>query len=208
MTGGGQPRVIAVPELDAAVREAIKSGYAVVGYSAFDGGPPRRRDARAHALEIGAHLVLVRSRYPPTFADARSSEVVSTALATDIVAMPYADATSDYLAVFMARRRPGALAAELAELDADARERIQAQLAEVGFPPWTRVGVEVVEVVQDGPASLADLQAGDVILTIDGECACGIPEAARLIAKSARETIVVRVVRGGAVLERTVELDP
>lgn len=196
VASGVEPQIVEVSNIDEEVRRAIRKGYSVVGYSAFDATrPPEEWQARAQARDLGAQLVLVRSRFPPCFDGTVPVRWSTTpALGTRVVAMSRADATSDYVAVFMAQTRPGPLAAELIEVGAgEGVERI--------------TGVRIVEVVEGGPASEADVRADDIVLAIDGQPVRRARDASLLLRKSAGRTVRLELERAGAALQKIVPLN-
>jgi serine protease Do len=70
-----------------------------------------------------------------------------------------------------------------------------------------RSGVEVVEVVEDGPADRADLRAEDLIVEVDGAPIEGMDDLQRVVVNELiGQPVVVKIVRNGA--ERDVRLVP
>jgi S1-C subfamily serine protease len=81
------------------------------------------------------------------------------------------------------------------------------------LPPQARreldreAGVELVEVVPDGPAARAGLRAEDLLVSVDGEPVRGVDELQRrLVAEMIGRTVELEVVRDGAL--RRVEVVP
>jgi CHAT domain-containing protein/tetratricopeptide (TPR) repeat protein len=76
-----------------------------------------------------------------------------------------------------------------------------------GHPAGETGGVVIIRVSPDGPAAAAGLQAGDVLLSIDGYTPTDVTEAVQRIQNSGAHTrVTLRLVRDGEPLELTATL--
>jgi membrane-associated protease RseP (regulator of RpoE activity) len=215
----GEPQVFSSGDVQADVHAALRKGYMVVGYSSFNARSDVNAEyARWHARQIGAHVVLVASKYSHTVSGAipwsvpKTTTSYSTGTATaygpggtvtaygsgttttygsETVMIPYSVARSDYVAVFLAKHRPLPFGAFMRDLDENTRRAAQ-----------TNAGVQVIEIEDGSPAANADILPGDVLLYFNTERITNMARASELIKANAGQTVVVRLNRNGTVIDK------
>jgi hypothetical protein len=199
-------------------------GYLVVGYSAFTAPSNQNSDGpmREQAAKLGAHAVLVSSKYSHTVSGAvpittpttATSYTTGTATAygrggvvnaygnstttygTQTNMIPYSIERSEFGAVFLAKTK-GRLGVLVAALDDATRKRLE-----------TNQGVIVQGVVEGTPAFAADIIPGDVLLKI-GADAVQSPEhfTKSLLDKYQGQAVNILLDRNGKTVEKTVTLN-
>ncbi|HLS55398.1 MAG TPA: PDZ domain-containing protein [Zeimonas sp.] len=162
-----------------------RKGFFPIGQSTFNAAASSVGEAQVleHATAIGAHIVLVASRYSHTVTGAtpltipNSSTSFSSGTATaygpggtvqaygtgttttygsQTVMVPFSVARSDFTMLFFAKNK-NLVGISPVPLDDATRQRLQ-----------TNIGARVESVVDDSPAFVADILPGDVVLSIDG----------------------------------------
>lgn len=199
-------------------------GYAVVGYSAFGGASNQSTEGplREHASKLGAHAVLVSSKYSHTVsgvipivtpntttsitngtatAYGRNGVVnaygtaTTTTYSTQTNHIPYSVDRSEFAAVFLAKIK-GRLGVFVNALDDATRKRLE-----------TNQAVVVQAVVEESPAYLADILPGDVILMMGSDNVLSPAHfSGTLLKKYEGQTVTIKIDRGSKVVEKTVTL--
>ena len=93
--------------------------------------------------------------------------------------------------------RPSILGVGLRALD----DREKSQLGRKG-------GIAVVAVTEGSPAAAAHIQAGDIIVAIDGHAIVDLAGTPALLASVAGRTVSIDLVRAGAPVSVTARLNP
>lgn len=199
-------------------------GYAVVGSSAFHAGAGsiNLNGSREQAKKIGAHIVLVSTKYAGTetgtatrtlygsstsntqanvnaygsggWANASGSSQTQTDSFHQVL-VPYSVDISDYGAVFLAKTRPPILGARGKPLDDETRHTL-----------GTNTGLEVYIVIDGSPAFLANVLIGDKLLSVADEAVYeGNYDA--VLKKYAGQEVALKLVRNGEPLIKTVHLN-
>jgi len=201
----------------------IRRGYVPVGQASFDAASNSVTEAqlREQAAKIGAHAVLVSSKYTHTISGVVPLELpqtstsystgtataygpggtvnangsgITTTYGTETVMMPYSMARSDFGAVFFAKIRPRC-GVFVNALDDETRKRLQ-----------TNSGVRVIAVVDGSPAFLADVLPGDVLLAMGNDTVQSPESYIKLLDKYEGQTILFRLDRDGKPLEKQIAI--
>ena len=201
----------------------IRKGYSPVGQSSFSAGSNSVSEAqlRDQATKIGAHVVLVASKYTHTVSGAvplsvpQTTTSYSTGTATaygsgrtvnangsgttttygsQTVMMPYSVARSDFGARYFVKTksRLGVLPESVSD---EARKRIQ-----------TNAGISVKVVTENTPAFAADVLPGDVILSIGGDSIQSVEHFYQLLDKYQGQKPSFKINRDGALIEKAIEI--
>ena len=218
-------QVYSSSDLNKDVPAMITRGYLVVGQSSFNGTSNAASDLnlKQQAEKIGAHIVLVNSRYTHTETGAvpltipQNSTTYSTAHATAIgpggvvnaygngtsttyssqtVMVPFSVQRGDYAAVFMAKIKPR-FGAQFGPLDEVARKRLE-----------TNQGVVVNVVMEGSPAYLSDILPGDILLKMGDDQIQSAEHMMRtLLQKYQGQTVSFTIDRNGKTVIKQVHLD-
>lgn len=199
-----------------------RKGFFPIGQSTFNAAASSVSEAqvREQAAAIGAHVVLVASRYSHTVTGAapmtipKNSTSFSSGTATaygpggtvqaygtgttttygsQTVMVPYSVARSDFSMLFFAKNR-SLVGIALVPLDDATRQRLQ-----------TNIGARVESVVDDSPAFFADILPGDVLLSIGG---APVTENSfsGLVRQHAGRLVTFELDRGGVRLTKDVQI--
>jgi tetratricopeptide (TPR) repeat protein len=201
----------------------MRRSFIPIGDASFNAAESQvtEHHLREQAQKIGAHAVLVSSKYSHTLSGAvpltvpNATTTYSTGTATafgaggavtaygsgtttsygsQTVMMPYSIARSDFAAIFFAKFRSRAgLFTE--PLDDDTRRRLQ-----------TNSGVKVLVVSDGSPAFHADVVPGDVIISLADETVQSPQVFSALLKKYEGQTVTLRIDRDGKTLEKTIAL--
>jgi hypothetical protein len=200
-------------------RALIRKGFSPIGRATFNIGQNQISEwqLREQAEKVGAHIVLIASRYTHTIAGAiplfipRTTTAHSTGSATaysrGVVAnaygsatttiystqalmMPYSEAHFDVAALFFAKTQPR-VGIYSGPLDDETRKRLQ-----------TNFGVRVVEVMEESPAFEADILPGDVVLGAHGEQIQSSEHFLKLLNKYEGESVAFKFERDGKIFEK------
>ncbi len=174
-------RIYSSEDLQKDVRALMSKGYIAVGQSSFnaDASSVNQSQLLEQASKVGAHVVLVRSRYthtesgvmPLTLPKTTTSYSSGTATAygpggsvtaygsgttttygSQTTYIPYSSQRSDFNAVYLVRIK-GRLGFYAIALDDDTRRKL-----------GSNAGVRVDVVVEDSPAFVNDVLPGDIVL--------------------------------------------
>lgn len=205
--------------------ELMRRGYIPVGQSSFNAAANQVSEyqLREQAARIGAHSVLVASKYSHTVSGAlplvipqtTTSYSTGTATAygsggtataygsgttttygTQTTMVPYSVARSDFGALYFVKviSRVGIIPEPL---DDETRQRLE-----------TNSGLRVRVVAQDSTAFLADILPGDVLLAMGADAVRSLEHYYKLIDKYEGQTIVFQIDRRGKRVEKKVEVRP
>lgn len=179
-----EPRMLrgSDPETDAI--KMLEDGYALIGYSTFNGPEANDRGALAQGKKVMASMVITYSKYTgsetrvipittPTsqtamttmngsaFGTHGSTNYLGTATTTiygsQTSMVPYTVHRSDQMAAYWVKVKTGVVGIHYKSLTPDIVQKI-----------GTNKGILVTAVVRDGPAFHADILRNDVISKIDG----------------------------------------
>ncbi|MGH8615058.1 MAG: PDZ domain-containing protein [Gammaproteobacteria bacterium] len=201
----------------------IRRGYAQIGSSSFNAGSNAVSEAqlRQQAAKIGAHAVLVASKYshtvsgavPLTIPHTTTSYSSGTATAygsggtvnaygsgttttygSQTVTMPYSVARSDFGALFFAKVK-SRLGIYPHAIDDETRKRIQ-----------TNAGISVLVVTEGTPAFAADVLPGDVVLSIGDDSIQSVEHFYQLLDKYQGQKPNFKINRDGLAVEKQIEI--
>ena len=224
---------IAIDEFESVHRRLQENGLVQLGQAYFLGGNPSRSGLIAHARRVEADVVVWASEYSHTssgtmtayvyqpgqttrssyqgfgnasafgsggFASGRSSYSGSATTRTDGTLVPqqrsYSVAIYKHGATFWRRTRPGILGASVSDIPSDDRTRL-----------GRNTGAYVDLVVNGGPAFLADVLAGDVIIGVEDREVRSPAELTEALTELAGRTVRLAVLRNGRPVPLTVTLN-
>lgn len=204
--------------------QLARRGYFPIGHSSFNAAAStvNETQVREHAAAIGAHIVLVSSRYTHTVSGATPmpiptrSTAYSTGVATatgaggvvtaygsgttttygqQTVMVPYSVQRADFGVLFFAKAKTR-VGLSVVPLDDETRRRLQ-----------SNSGVKVEAVVDKSPAFAADILPGDVVLAIAGQTVT--PDSFSELQKAYEgQTVTFALDRDGQRLEKEVSIQP
>lgn len=211
-------------DIDRDVDHMIRIGYLPFGQSIFNAASngASEWELRNQARAIGAHAVVVLSRYTNTVSGAIPLSVptttttyssgsataygpggsvtaygngTSTTYGSETVMMPYSVARSDFTAIYFFRsKRP-----RLGIFPWEAGDDVHRKLG-------TNAGILVRVVTEGTPAFRADVLAGDVLLKIGDDNVYSVREFYDLLGKYEGHQVVLVLDRDGQRVEKTVEV--
>jgi hypothetical protein len=203
----------------------MRRGYLPIGQAAFNAAANKVTEAqlREQARKVGAHVVLVASKYTHTMSgvvplvmpQTTTSYSTGTATAygpggvvnvygsgttttygTQTMMMPYAVTHADFSALFLAKTR-GRVGIIPQPVDDATRKRLE-----------TNAGIQVLVVAEDSPAFQADVLSGDVVLAVGGDTVQSVENYYQLLNKYAGQTVSFRLDRNGKTMEKQIEIRP
>jgi hypothetical protein len=224
----GDPQVFSHRDLSSDYLAMIENGYALIGFSSFNGANVPFDRAVDQGRQVGAHVVLVSSRYTNTRTvaaplilpstqrstsqttgtiTARSSgqvasgsyreSTMTTTYGTHVIPYTRSIDRYDYFASYWVKVEPGHFGAYLENLSHEQRAAIQRNR-----------GTSIVTVVRDSPAFEADVLAGDIILSIDGEDVRDTADFISRVNELAGHEVIVEYWRNDAIDTKIVRLRP
>jgi hypothetical protein len=201
----------------------IRKGYAPIGNSSFSAGSNSVSETqlREQATKIGAHVVLVASKYTHTVSGAVPLSIpqtttsyssgtataygsggtvnaygsgTTTTYSSQTVMMPYSVARSDFGARYFIKTkvRLGIFPEAVSD---EARRRIQ-----------TNAGVSVKVVTENTPAFAADVLPGDIVLSIGADSIQSVEHFYQLLDKYQGQKPLFKINRDGALVEKQIEI--
>ena len=190
-----------------------RRGYAPVGQASFNAASNSVTEAqlREQAEKIGAHAVLVSSKYTHTVSGVMPLEVpqtttsfstgtygsfTTTTYGTQTMMMPYSIARSDFGAIFFVKVRPR-VGTFCVPTDEETRKRLQ-----------SNAGVIVKEVMEGSPAFRADILPGDVVLAIENDQVQSPESYMQLVNKYEGQMVLFHLDRDGKSLDKQIEILP
>jgi hypothetical protein len=218
-------QIYGTDNFDRDAQALIRRGYMPIGQASFNAASNSVTEAqlREQAAKIGAHAVLISSKYTHTISGAmpltlpQTTTSFSTGTATaygpagtvnaygtgmtttygsQTVMMPYSIARSDFGAIFFAKTRPR-VGIYCQPTDDGTRKRLQ-----------TNAGVIVKEVVEGSPAFRADILPGDVVLAIENDQVQSPENFIQIISKYEGQNVVFHLDRDGKLLDKQIEILP
>jgi len=203
----------------------MRRGYMPVGNASFNAASNQVSEAqlREQAQKIGAHVVLVSSKYSHTVTGARPLNVPNTTTSyssgtataygaggvahaygsgtttthgSQTVMMPYSVARSDFGAIFFVKvkSRVGIVAQPV---DDETRKRLQ-----------TNAGIKVLVVSEGSSAFQADVLPGDIVLAVGGDAVQSMDNYYQLLNKYEGQSVPFRIDRDGKSIEKQIEIRP
>lgn len=195
-------------DLDAASQELYSQGYLLVGYAGYVAETVVPEQLRASASKLGASLVLVSSEYLGERTTVRdvttrsggslaTAGVFSPSLAGPITAftfvpgqtqthfVPFSERQFRNQALFWRKRKPNPLGVFADYLPDPLRKELQ-----------RNTGALVIGIEPDGPAFLANILVGDVIVAIGGN-PVHTPSDLQRISQAAQGESELEVIRNG-----------
>jgi len=207
-------------DLDASSQELYAQGYLLVGYSGTIAESVVPEQLRLSASTLGASLVLISSEYigerqavrevttrsggsfgvasafSPTMAGPISAFTFSSGQAQSHF-VPFSERQFRNQALFWRKRRSNVLGVYADYVPELLRRELQ-----------RNTGALVIGLEQNGPAFLANILAGDVIVGLAGLPVRTPADLERVLGSIQAKTAVVEVLRSGSSLEIEVELEP
>lgn len=219
VTPTGGPAIYSSSDLDRDVREVSRRSFALVGQSAFNADMNRVKlsDLQAHAVKVGASMVLVASRYTstlqgvtpltlPTTSTTTSSGTAqvsgsagsvtvtgtgtSTTTGSRTLMMPYTVNRGDFTALYFVKVRPR-IGIFALPLDDATRRQLE-----------TNSGIRVDIVMEGSPAFDADILPGDIVLSINMTRIRSPEHFAELARQTPPGDAEVQIVRGNRPLTK------
>lgn len=201
----------------------MRRGYMPIGHASFNARADGADEVqlRDQARQIGAHVVLVASRYTHSIAGAVPLQVpytttshstgtataygggssvrvygagATTTSGTRTVMMPYTVDRSDFNALFFAKTR-GRVGIIPEPIDDETRRRLQ-----------TNAGVRVLLVTEGSPAFKADVLPGDIVLSVNGDAVQSEEHYSQLLNRYEGQTVLFLLDRDGIPVEKQIEV--
>jgi hypothetical protein len=214
-------KIWSTDNFDLAIDDLLQKGYAVIGQSSFNAASDQGSEfqIREQANRVGAHVVLISSRYTNTVTGAtplilpQTTSSQSSAMATafgpagtvnvygtgttttqgtQTIMMPYSVSRSDFLAVFLVKFKLR-LGISFDPLDNADRMRLE-----------TNSGVKVTRVIDGSPAFLADIFPGDILLAFENEKIQTVEQFKRLLDNFNGKSALFRIDRSGKKIEKKI----
>ena len=209
--------------LDRDVQELLRRGYSLIGLSCFNAASNSvsEMQIREQATKIGAHVVLVASKYSHTISGVipmtipRTTTSYSSGSATaygfgsvvnaygsgttttygsQTVMIPYSVMRSDFTTLLFAKTKVR-LGIVPSPIDDDTRRRLQ-----------TNAGIKVLVVVTGSPAFLADVLPGDIVLSIGDNLIQSLEHFGRLLDRYQGQKALFKINRNGMPVEKEIEI--
>lgn len=219
----GDLQIYGTDNFDRDTQALMRRGYSPIGQASFNAAANQVSESqlRQQAKKIGAHVVLVASKYTHTVSGAvplaipqtttsyssgsatayGSGGVVNaygsgttTTYGSQTMMMPYSVARSDFSAMFFAKTK-ARLGIYPRAVDDETQKRLQ-----------TNTGISVLVVSEGTPAFVADVLPGDVILGIGTDSVQSVEHFYKLLDKYQGQTTVFKIDRGGKHIEKNIEI--
>ena len=202
----------------------IEKGYALIGYSSFEGAEVNENSLIEQAVKVNAAVVLsyknyshtINGSYSLTMPDNKTSTTNSsgnvygdgaiasydgtsttTTYGTKTTEVPYSVARFNYMASFWILMKPRPFGANLIDIPSDLTEKY-----------GTNKGALVEVVVKNSPAFMADILRGDVVKWINGIEIVDTKTAIDILKESAGKSINVILLRNGKTIKKKIKLNP
>ncbi len=181
-------------------RALLENGYADIGRSIVEGGSDLN-PVIEQGREVGAALIVLYGRFDPPSGTSLAVLPFRPRSGTDAGSpersfVPELGAT-DHVALYLGKSRPPILGAAFRALDAEERTR------------WNLDRGAVIAAVDGGtPADAAGLQAGDILLAVDGRSVSDVNAVHALVQPAAGRTVRLDLLRAGAPHSQEVRLNP
>jgi hypothetical protein len=210
----GPVEVVSRKTTKESVQDMVEEGYSLIGVSSFHGPDESLDGARKKAEQLHAAVVHVHKEY--TNSETANIPITTyntvTTNSTGTVGGTYYSGTStttvpettnyqvtygmyNYFAAYWVKTKPGIIGAQLLDLSSARREEL-----------GRNRGVEVTAVVKAGPAFLADILRGDVIIRLGESEISDRGSATEALRRYAGSKIDVVVLRKGKELTIPVQL--
>jgi hypothetical protein len=219
----GELQIYTSDDFDRDAKALIRRGYSPIGNASFNAGMNAVSEAqlRQQAAKIGAHAVLVASKYTHTVSGAvpltipQTTTSYSTGTATaygaggtvnaygsgttttygsQTMMMPYSVARADFGALFFAKTK-ARLGIFPSAVDDTTRKILQ-----------TNAGISVLVVTEGTPAFAADVLPGDVLLAIGDDPVQSVESFYQLLDKYQGQSPVLKIARDGQRMEKRIEI--
>jgi hypothetical protein len=214
-------KIYSTDNFDRDAMSLMQKGYSPIGQASFNAGANQGSEwqLREQARKVGAHVVLISSRYTNTVSGAvplilpktTTSHSTGTATAygaggivsaygssttttqgTQTMVIPYSVARYDFGALFFAKTKPR-VGIYPAPVDDESRKRLQ-----------TNAGIKVLVVAEGTSAFRADVLPGDIVLAIAGESVESSEHYGKLLDKYEGQTVSFKIDRDGVSLEKQI----
>jgi len=151
----GDPLVFRGNDVEKDAVGMIEKGYALIGYSSFNGGNVDENDALSQARKVHAAAIIIYGQYTDT--ESGSTPVVlpgyqAWPYASRTIYVPYNVRRYDYLVTYWVKLKPPVFGCFAVDLSPELRSQIK-----------SNKGVLVMAVLKDSPAFREDILKGDVI---------------------------------------------
>jgi serine protease Do len=173
-------------------------GYLPIGVSAFNASVASImvEDLRAQGEAVGAHAVLIKSKYSDTIQGAVSvkAQQTGTTYSSKTVMMPYAVDRYNVGAIFLAKTKIR-LGISVSPLNNEDRQKLQ-----------TNSAVRIFAVVEGSPAFYADILPGDYLMKIADKNAYSIDSFGEIVKENAGKDVDILLIRGDQELIKHVHI--
>lgn len=224
VVSGGRIPVFTTSDPDRDVRALKIKGFDVVGSSSFYGPDNKINMDQAQSVgqKVGAHMILVKSRYKDTVNGAMPlvlpnnstsytngtataygtggsvtayGSSTTTTYGTQTTMIPYSVSRSDYLAIYFAKskQRIGMYPITLSDSERKALD--------------TNSAVKIDFVVDDTPAFVANVFSGDFLLRINDDPVTSPDAYMKLLSKYENQDATFHFVRDGKPLEKVMHVN-
>jgi len=205
------PRLLQGTDPNADFQAMVGEGYAMLGYSAFNGKEFPTDLALEQARKIGATRVIVYHKYTetehgatavsvPTFGTAITrtpslGTISSTAVGSTTAVVPTSMRRYEQSASYWAPIPPGVLGVSARDLNPEERAKLQ-----------SNKGVRVIGVVKRSPAFQADILKDDIIKTVAGSEVDDLQGFRAQLKAHAGQRVVLTIIRGDQAISKSVQL--
>jgi hypothetical protein len=217
----GNLQIYGTDNFDRDAKVLIRRGYTPIGQLSFDAASTgvSAGQLRKQAAKIGAHVVLISSKYAHTVFGAEPFPQTTTPYSSgtaaapgsgglvnadgsgttsnygsQTVVIPESVARSDFSAVFFAKTK-ARLGIFAGPVDDETRKRLR-----------TKAGVMVLVVVEGTPAFLADVLPGDILLAVGKDTIKSGEHYRQLLDKYQGQAPVFKFDRDGKPIEKKIEI--
>lgn len=219
----GEPKLFQGSNQEADSQRMIEDGYALVGFSSFNGGNVNADDALPQAKSVHAEIILYYSEYtgtrsgtiPLILPDTQTSTTTlsgstfgtsgygsfsgtanTTTYGTRTGYIPYSVNQYDYFASYWIKRKPPVFGVYIRDLTPELRKSI-----------GSNKGVLVNAVIKNSPAFRADIFKGDILRKIGDVDLYDTKTFQEALEKFAGQKIVVDIMRDGNEIQKEIQLD-
>lgn len=216
-------KIYGTDDFDRDTLALVRKGYTPIGQSSFSAGSDAVSEAqlREQATKIGAHVILVASKYTHTVSGAVPLSVpqtttsyssgaataygsggtvnvygsgTTTTYGSQTVMMPYSVARSDFEALYFVKTK-SRLGIAPQPVSDEARRRTQ-----------TNAGISVEVVTENTPAFAADVLPGDIVLSIGDDSIHSVEHFYQLLDKYQGQKPLFKINRDGVPVEKEIEI--
>lgn len=221
---GQPPTAYRGTDVEADTRTMRANGYGLVGYSHFNAPSVMESQMMAQATAVNAEVVVHYSEYTNTVSGSIplttpktetstsniqgsaygsggytnfSGTATTTTNTTQTTYIPYNTRRYDFMATYWVKMKPPSLGLYVEDLLPETRRAI-----------GSNKGVFITTVVNDSPAFMADILAGDIVKAINGNEVIDSEDFMELISLFRGQQVSIDVLRGDETVTKDVQLRP